>query len=140
MINLNIGEKVSLYKEKLEFKNYQDFARVVGVNGSWLLDLSKKNDISYIDINNLLKLCEYLGVTVDSFIKDDIVDSEKSKDIGSISNNLGGYDDIGILIDELNVLLEKDSVKLNGLLMNEKSKRICKDSLSVVKTLSRQYL
>jgi len=42
MILVNVGEKVCLYKEKLEFRDYQEFGRTAGVSGNWLLELNNK--------------------------------------------------------------------------------------------------
>lgn len=135
---MNIGEKISLYKDKLGFKNYQDFGKAVGVNGSWLLELSKKTEVSFIDLNNLLKICRYLGITIDQLVNDDhIVLSNKTIEVTNINANC---DDIGVIIDEIEELLSKEGIKIDGMLMNEKSKEICKHSLEVVKTLTRQHL
>jgi hypothetical protein len=139
MIILNIGEKISLYKERLRFNNYQEFGKVVGVSGDWLLALSKKDDIKSFDKENTLKLCNYLKITTDQLIKDD-EDIENIKKVEKIDNINKECYDIGIIIDEIKMHLNKDDIKIDGIQLNNKAKQICKDALDVVKIITKQYL
>lgn len=138
---MNIGEKITQYKDKLGFKNYQEFGKAAGVSGDWLLNLSKQDEIKLIDMNNLIRLCNYLGVTIDQLVKDDEnkVDIEIDQNNANVTSDTNNAD-IGNLIDEMSILLDNKVIKLNGILLNDKAKQICKDSLEVVKILTRQYL
>lgn len=134
---MDIGEKVSLYKERLGFKNYQLFGNAAGVSGSWLLDLSKKESVTFVDMGNLIKLCDYLSISIDQLVKDDI-----QLPISQITEikHIVDCDDIGIALDELITLLDSDNIKMYGSELPKQSKEIGKASLDVVKTLMKQYL
>lgn len=132
---MNIGEKISLYKERLKFRNFQEFGKAAGVNGSWLLELSKKDKVSFIDANNLKQLCKYLHISTDQLLKDDEELSSKSFDIENIDDT-----DISVKIKEIIELLDKDDVKIDGQLFNNQAKEVGKESLQVVKQLIKQYL
>jgi hypothetical protein len=134
---LNIGEKISLYKERLGFKNYAEFSKAAGLQSDWLLETSKKTEVKFIDISNLIKLSRYLNITVDQLIKDDI----QLSDIQSVEvKHIVECDDIGIVIDELITLLDSENIKMYGSELPKQSKEIGKASLDVVKTLIKQYL
>jgi len=135
---MNIGEKVSLYKEKLKLNNYQDFGRVAGVSGSWLNELSKKTEVKLIDMGQLVKLCDYLGISVDQLVKDE--GEQLNIPIETGIAYISECDDIGIILSELVTLLDRDNIKLDGMLLNSDAKQICKDSFDVVKILAKQYL
>lgn len=135
---MNVGEKISLYKEKLGHKNYQSFAKSAGVPGSWLNDLSKKDDIGLVDMHNVVKLCDYLGITINQLVIDEeLVNSVSVSEITNINQQC---DDIGVIISEMIFLLDKEDIKLNGMLLNNTAKQICKDALEVVEILTKQYL
>jgi hypothetical protein len=134
---LNIGEKVSLYKERLGFKNYAEFSKAAGLQGDWLLEVSKKTELKLVDMNNLIKLSEYLRIPIDQLVKDDI-------QLPNIQNVELKYiqdcTDIGVLVDELIALLDSDNIKMYGSELPKQSKEIGKASLDVVKTLIKQYI
>ena len=136
---MNVGEKICLYKEKLGHKNFADFARAANCSGTWLNYISKKEEINDInDMSNPINLCKYLGITFDEFLKNDednITDFEKLDVIDS--NNV---EDIGVLINNMIVLLGRDGVKIDNVPMNEKSKEVCISALNVVKILVKQHL
>jgi len=97
MIVLNVGEKITLYKERSEFKNYADFAKAAGVSSSWLLDISKKESLALVDANSLVNLCGYLGIEVSQLVIDDedtevieqdVVFDDNSNDIGKLLNQI----------------------------------------------------
>lgn len=134
---MNVGEKVCLYRVKLKHKNFAEFARKANCSVSWLNDLSKKDKIKQInDMENLTNLCEYLGITIDEFLKDENANNYDELDI----NDTTDVEDIGVLINRIIVLLEREDVKMNNVLMNEKSREVCADAINVVQTLVRQHL
>ena len=49
-------------------------------------------------------------------------------------------EDIGVLLNNMILLLRKEGTKIDNVIMNEKSKEVCIDSLNVVKTLVKQHL
>ena len=135
---MNVGEKICLYKERLNFRDYQEFGRAVGISGNWINETSKKSEIKQInDLGYLVKLCGFLGITIDEFLKDDKIETDESIESNIIDVN---SEDIGILINNMVVLLGREDVKIDGMLMSDKSKEICIDSLNVVKTLVKQHL
>jgi len=135
---MNVGEKISLYKERLNFRDYQEFGRAVGISGNWINETSKKSEIKQInDLGYLVKLCGFLGITIDEFLRDDIIETDESIELNIIDANT---EDIGILLNNMILLLGKQGIKIDGALMNDKSKEICIDSLAVVKTLVKQHL
>ena len=135
---MNVGEKICLYKERLNFRDYQEFGRAVGISGNWINETSKKSEIKQInDLGYLVKLCKFLGITIDEFLKDDKIETDESIESNIIDVN---SEDIGVLINNMIVLLERDGIKRDGMLMSDKSKEICVDSLGVVKTLVKQHL
>jgi len=135
---MNVGEKIRLYKERLAFKDYQEFGRAVGISGNWINETSKKSEIKQInDLGYLVKLCGFLGITIDEFLRDDKIEIDESIESNIIDVN---SEDIGVLINNVIILLGRDGVKIDGMLMSDKSKEICIDSLAVVKTLVKQHL
>ena len=135
---MNVGEKICSYKERLNHKNFQDFGRAADVSGDWINELSKKSEIKVTDMNNIIKLCGYLGISIDQLVKDDEIEIIESKGLEIIDIN--NANDIGILIDNMIALLGREGIKMNNVNMNDKSKEVCKDALNVVKTLIKQHL
>jgi len=133
---MNIGEKITSYKEKLNFRDYKEFSSAAGVSNSWLLELSKKTEVLTIDINNLVKLCEYLNVDVQQLIKDDVFEESDSISV----NHIIDCNDIGILLKELATLANQTELKMDGVVMNTRAKAIFKDSLYAVTMLVKQHL
>lgn len=137
---MNVGEKISLYKEKLGFKTFNEFGRAAGISGSWIGDISKKEEIKQVnDMNNVIKLCKYLGITIDQLVINDDSNIKNFESVG-LTNINSNCEDIGIIINEMISLLNKPNIKMDGSLLNDKSKQMCKNALDVVKTLIRQQL
>jgi len=139
---MNVGEKVCLYKEKLNHRHFADFARAANCSVPWLNDISKKDEIKTIaDMGNLVNLCKYLGITIDQLLKNDESNTTNIEELDVIdvidSNNV---EDVGVLINNVIELLEKDGIKMNNVPMNDKSKEVCKNALNVVKVLVKQHL
>ena len=133
---MNVGEKVFLFKERLNHKYFADFARAANVPPAWLNEIKDKEEIKQIsDMSYLINLCSYLGMTIDDFLRNDDVSKEEITEVIDVNS-----EDIGILINNMIVLLQKDGIKINNVAMNEKSKEVCIDSLNVVKTLVKQHL
>jgi hypothetical protein len=129
---MNIGERISLYKERLGFRNYAEFSKAVGLKNDWLLETSKKSEIKVVDIGNLIKLSEYLQISIDELVKDDTpVEEITTIDNEKISDKLK---EIIFILDN------EDEVRLDGQLLNDKAKQVFKDGLEVCKQLTRQYL
>ena len=133
---MNVGEKVFLFKERLNHKYFADFARAANVPPAWLNEIKDKEEIKQIsDMSYLINLCSYLGMTIDDFLRNDDVIKEEIIEVIDINS-----EDIGILLNNMIVLLRKDGIKINNVVMNDKSKEVCIDSLNVVKTLVKQHL
>ena len=133
---MNVGEKVFLFKERLNHKYFADFARAANVPPAWLNEIKDKEEIKQIsDMSYLINLCLYLGMTIDDFLRNDDVIKEEIIEVIDINS-----EDIGILLNNMIVLLRKDGIKINNVVMNDKRKEVCIDSLNVVKTLVKQHL
>lgn len=130
---MNIGQKIQTLFKSRGFRNYQEFGKAVGLSGDWLIDLSKKETISTVDITRLLKLSDYFNVSLDWLLKDNeewVVDIK-----GDFPN-----DDIGIMFDGIvNKLSDKDN-KFYGCNMNKESILLTKDAINEVKKLIKENL
>lgn len=122
MSELNVGEKICLYRIKLKHKNFQEFAEAADVPGGWLLDLSKKQKINNVNMDYLLNLCNYLKITINQLMENDDLDlTNMIKSIIKVIN----YD---------------NDIKMDGHSLNEKAKQVLKDALDISIDLVRQYL
>lgn len=136
---MNVGEKICLYKEKLNHRHFADFARAANCSVPWLNDISKKDEIKTIaDMGNLVNLCKYLGITIDQLLKNDEGNITNIEELDIIDTN--NVEDVGVSINNVIELLEKDGIKMNNVPMNDKSKEVCKNALNVVKVLVKQHL
>ena len=131
---MTIGEKITLLKESARFKNYQDFGKAVGLSGDWLLDLSKKQDVSTIDITRLIKIADYFNVTLDWLLKDNdnnyIIDVKKDL----------AEDDIGVMLDNIKNKISEGNTKFYGYSMNNEVSKLANDAIDIVKKLIKQNL
>jgi transcriptional regulator with XRE-family HTH domain len=137
---LTIGEYITNAKNRLEFKSFADMAKVIGVPSSFLLRLSKvqsKEELKQENIENLERLTKYLQITIDELINP--VDIEYNHNISEIKY-LMNCEDIGIIIDEIFQVVDKENIKFNGYEMNSESKQILKDSLDIVKQLVKNKI
>ena len=133
---MNVGEKVFLFKERLNHKYFADFARAANVPPAWLNEIKDKEEIKQIsDMSYLINLCSYLGMTIDDFLRNDDVIKEEIPEVIDLNS-----EDIGVLLNNMILLLRRDGTKINNVVMNDKSKEVCIDSLAVVKTLVKQHL
>ena len=133
---MNVGEKVFLFKERLNHKYFADFARAANVPPAWLNEIKDKEEIKQIsDMTYLINLCSYLGMTIDDFLRNDDILKEEIPEVINLNS-----EDIGILINNMILLLRKDGTKMDNVIMDDKSKEVCIDSLNVVKTLVKQHL
>mgnify|MGYP001355720744 CR=1 FL=1 len=91
---MNVGQKIQLLKESMGFKNYQEFGKFVGLSGDWCLELSKKKDITTIDITRLITICNKFKVTLDWLLFDveniniDIKEGYPDNDVGTMLDNI----------------------------------------------------
>lgn len=134
---MNVGEKIISYKEKLGHSNFQDFGRAANCSGDWLNDASKKDRIEVVNMNNITNLCDYLGITINQLVVDD---EDTPNIIGDSVLSDENSNDIGILLNQITILLAQDDCKLSGVAMSDKARQICLDSLNVAYTLTKQHL
>ena len=133
---MNVGEKVFLFKERLNHKYFADFARAANVPPAWLNEIKDKEEIKQIsDMAYLINLCSYLGMTIDDFLRNDDVLKEEIAEVIDVNS-----EDISILLNNMIILLRKEGTKMDNVTLNDKSKEVCIDSLNVVKTLVKQHL
>lgn len=135
---MNIGEKIQKLKESMNFKDYQEFGKAVGLPGDWIKDaLSKKESITTVDITRLIKIAEYFNVTLDWLLKDNnewVIKYKEGFKEGLTS------DDIGIMLDEIDNKLCETNNKFYGYNMNKDTIILCKDALDEVKKLIKDNL
>lgn len=133
-VKMTIGEKISLLKESAGFRNYQEFGKAVGLSGDWLLDLSKKQDVSTIDITRLIKIADYFNVTLDWLLKDNdnnyIIDVKKDL----------AEDDIGVMLDNVQNKINEGNTKFYGYFMSNEVSKLAYDSIDIIKKLIKQNL
>lgn len=135
--DMNVGEKITSYKEKNDHANFQEFGRAADVSGDWIKELSKKTEIKVTDMNNVVKLCRYLGIQIEQLVINDEDDTKVIEDNIVIDEN---SNDIGILLNQMVILMSRNELKMDGMPINDKAKQICKDALDVVRTLVKQHL
>jgi len=133
---MNVSEKIYSFKEKLDHKYFADFARAANCAPAWLNEIKDKEEIKQIgDMANLKNLCSYLGMTIDEFLRNDEPLKEESVENINIDT-----EDIGILLNNMIYLLGKEGIKMDNVVMNDKSREICKDAIGVLRTLVKQHL
>jgi transcriptional regulator with XRE-family HTH domain len=124
-MDLTVGQKIAAYKENLGFKNYAEFGKAAGLSGDWLNDLSKKDTLQTVDITRLIKLTEYLNITLDDLLKDNnecIIDTPV---------DLPENDIYKLLIDIQN-RLQDDGNTFNGTAMNDITVKLVSDSIDII--------
>jgi transcriptional regulator with XRE-family HTH domain len=138
---LNIGNFIINTKDKLEYKNFADMARTIGVSPDFLLRLSKietKEELKQVNIESLEKVANYIGITIDELINPVKL---KNTDVTKCDIKfLNECNDMEIIINELMQKAQENGIKYNGFEMNNESKQILIDSLDVVKQLVRSKI
>lgn len=131
---MNIGQKIQTLKESMNFKDYQEMGRAIGLSGDWIKDsLSKKESITNVDITRLIKIAEYFNTTLDWLLKD--------KDEWIIETKAGlESDDIGIMLDKIKNRLCEANNKFYGCNMNKEAVELSKDTIEEVKKLIQDNL
>lgn len=124
---MNIGEKIQNLKESMNFKNYQEFGKFVDINGDWCLELSKKKDVTTVDITRIIKICEKFNISLDWLLSDNVTTLTEIKE---------GYEDndIGIMLDKI-ILQVSDKSKYYGTQLNKKNSQLIIDTIDEVKKL-----
>lgn len=133
-IAMTIGQKIGMLKNNSGYKNYQELGKVIGVSGDWLNDLSKKDNITTIDITRLIKIAEYFNISLDWLLKD-----ENDNYVVDIQQGLS-ENDIGIMIDKVQEKIAEGNNQLYGIAMTKESEQIAVDALDIVKNLIKQNL
>lgn len=131
---MNIGQKISLLKDRMGFKNYSEFGKAIGLPGDWLLELSKKDCIQTVDITRLLRIADYFNITLDELLRDSegnyLVESRQKR---------SEYD-IGDMLDTVQSKLKEEGAEYYGVAMKEEVTGLAIDSIDVVKQLIKQNL
>ena len=130
---MNIGEKISLLKENMGFKNYQEFGKFVDLSGDWCLELSKKKEITTVDITRLIRISSKFNVSLDWLV----LENGDNADLNILQNL--SEDDIGLLLTNIQNSINNNSI-FNGTTMNELSVKLAVDSIKVIKKLIQQNL
>lgn len=128
-----IGQKIALLKDSKGFKNYQKFGEAVGVPGDWLNELSKKDEISTVDINRLLKISQYFNLSLDwFFIEDDKCIIEKPENLTE--------DDIGVMLNQIQDKVEMGNSKFYGYVVKKDLEDLIIESVNIVKEIIKTNL
>jgi hypothetical protein len=130
---MNIGRKLTILKDSLGIKNWSDYGKRIGLPGDWLLEQSKKEDVTTIDITRLIKIAKFHGIKVDDLLdQTNEILIEKQSDLPS--------NDIYQMIDNIINQAQKDDVSFNGFPVNEESKAVICDTMEIIKGFIQQYL
>jgi len=128
---MNIGQKITLLKESMGFKNYKDFAKFVDLPSDWCLDLSKKIEVTNIDISRLVKIACRFNVSVDWLLSDDSCSDCEGQ--GSFSE-----DDIAALLDNIKEKIKGENCRFEGTVLSGEVGRLTSDCIDVVKKFIKQ--
>ena len=128
---MNIGQKITLLKEGAGFKNYKEFGDYVGLSNDWCLELSKKQEVTTIDITRLIIISKKFNVSIDWLLAD--IDDE------DIQDKQLPEDDIASMLGRIQDKINKDS-SFEGTSLNKEVAKLAYDSIDVVKKLIRQNL
>ena len=115
---MTTGKKIALLKERLGYKDYQRFGEAIGVSGGWLLDQTKKTELTIVNIEMLKKVAVKCNVSLDWLLidkpDDDIVilDELRENDLLIKLNELQQFVDESKNLYFNNVELSKDTSKL----------------------------
>jgi transcriptional regulator with XRE-family HTH domain len=129
--SMNIGQIILLLKENMKFKNYQEFGKFVDLPGDWINDLAKRQEITTIDIQRLMKIANKFNITLDWLVSDD--------------SNINEQKSITLLDDDISKRLSDiqkdiDNGIFEGTPMNKEVSKLAIDAIEVVKSLIRQNL
>jgi transcriptional regulator with XRE-family HTH domain len=128
---MDIGRKITILKEGAGFKNYKEFGDFVGLPNEWCNDLSKRKDITNVDITRLMRIAEKFNVTIDWLLADvdgeDIIDQYPD-------------DDIATMLSNIQLKLQSEDTLFENTLISPSITKLAYDSIEVVKKLIRQNL
>lgn len=124
---MTIGEKVTLLKDRLGFKDFQAFGKWTGINGSWLLDQSKKTELITANIDLYKKLAIACNISLDWLLLDDI--SECVIPVTNLDSN-----DLLYKLNEIQQGISTETT-FNGIQLNDKQKELVVDGIDVLKQL-----
>lgn len=130
---MNISKKMKILYESINCKNWQEFGKFVGINGDWCLELSKKKDVSTIDITRLLKICYKFNISIDWFLSDD------NEDV--LFGIQQGYpdEDIGVMLDKI-IIQTNENSKYYDTPLKKEGAFLVKDCIYEVKKLIQNNL
>ncbi len=129
---MNIGQKITLLKDGAGFKNYKEFGDFVGLSNDWCLELSKKQEITSIDVTRLMLIATKFNVSIDWLLAD--IDGE---DISS--NEQFPEDDIASMLNKIQSKIANGS-SFEGTPISKDISKLAYDGIDVVKKLIRQNL
>ncbi len=132
---MNIGEKISMLKDSLGFKSYTEYGKAVDLPGDWLLQLSKKEVVTTVDVTRLIKIAGYHNISLDQLLG---VNEGGENNTINLKKDLPD-NDIFKMIEDIQIEL-KDNAKFMGYEMNKECKNIAFDSLEILKGLIKSNL
>lgn len=127
---MNIGEKIVILKESAGFKNYKEFGDFVGLPNDWCLELSKRTEVTNIDITRLQRIAYKFNVTIDWLL---------SETDGEIKLDKLPEDDVSTMLDKLKEKIT-EGVKFEGTIIAKDTEELIHDSIDVIKILIRHNL
>ena len=127
---MNIGEKIVKLKESAGFKNYKEFGDFVGLPNDWCLELSKKTEVTNIDITRLQRIAYKFNVTIDWLLSDDE---------DEIGNDSFPEDDIATMLDKLKDQITEGK-NFEGTPITNDTAKMAHDSIDIVKMIIRHNL
>ena len=131
---MKYGEKIIKLRDSLGIKRWTDYGEKIGLSGNWLSDQAKKDSIQTVDKPRLIKLVEYHQISLDYLLRDD------NKEFSINKNDNLSYNDILVMINNIQEELKEKNVCFNGYNMNNECKGIVFDSLDILKEFIKTNL
>ena len=127
---MNIGQRIVTLKEGAGFKNYKEFGDFVGLPNDWCLELSKKTEVTNIDITRLQRIAYKFNVTID-WLLSDFEDDTKADQFPE--------DDIATMLNKLKSQIQ-EGIQFEGTPITNDTAKMAHDSIDIVRMIIRHNL
>jgi hypothetical protein len=129
---MNFGGKLQILYKSMNFKNWQEFGKFVDISGEWCLEKSKKKELTIVEVDRIIKICNKFNVTKDWLLSDDDTSVIEIKE--GYSDN-----DIGTMLDKI-ILQVKEPSQYYGTNLNKTNSVLIADTIEEVKRLIQDNL
>ena len=129
-LKMNIGQRIVTLKEGAGFKNYKEFGDFVGLPNDWCLELSKRAEVTNIDITRLQRIAYKFNVTID-WLLSDFEDDERTGQFPE--------DDLTTILTKLKEQV-KEGMQFEGAPITSDIAKMAHDSIDIVRMIIRHNL